>query len=187
MLRTRFPLPRQDLWLRKKGMGKKQPVMVGSTMLGIGGIVMITSIILTLLVSPVFIILSSTLGFISIVIGGVFLSSLIRKDHYHHYGMVILGDGKVPFRETRRFIEEFLEDRDIPYERKAKGVNEFKWWFGGGHEGHVFVISSQKWAFALGIKDQDGSHEKLVDDFARGFSQEFSIPYEEKWSKGWLD
>jgi hypothetical protein len=152
-----------------------------------GAVVILATIVLMLLVNPMFVIIAATLGFISIIIGAVFLSSLIRKDHYHHYGMVILGDEKVTFKDTRRFIEDFLERNDIPFERKAKGVNEFKWWFSGVHEGHVFVISSNKWAFALGIKDQDGKHERLVDDFAKGYSRAFSIPYEEKWSKGWLD
>jgi hypothetical protein len=186
MLMTRFPLPRQGLWLRKKGMGKRQPIMVGSILISIGLAVLIISAIL-MVIDIRFVVLIPLISIPSIFFGSVFLFSLLKKDHYLDYAMLIIGDGKVSFKDTRSFIENMLEGEKVPFERKGKGVNEFEWRFKGGHEGYVFVISSGKWAFALGIKDQDGGHEKLVDDFASGYSREFSIPYEEKWSKGWLD
>jgi hypothetical protein len=106
------------------------------------------------------------------------LSTVHKREYYHISVMMRSEEGTITFKDSKRFIEDFLGRNRVKYDTEvAKIGREYRWWFKGREEGMVFVWAIDNWVYYVGMKDQDGTHEDLVDEFMREFCSRFELPF----------
>lgn len=175
-------------WLRKKGMGKKQPILFGSIFLGIAFLMIIVSIILVLFVDMMIGIIIGSQTIIPVIFSLVFYTSLLKKDYYHNYAYLMFGKENVRKEHMLKFMDWFLDQYKLDAVKKRdKKMVQYTWWFSGRYQGHIFIICSGKQTLAAGIKDQKGNGEDLIQDFILMLNTELNKKYGEFWWKGILD
>jgi len=180
-------MPKPGIWLRKKSTGRQREIRLATILIGSAFVSFGISMLLVYLVSPVFLIFASVISGPTLLFGGVFISSIIKKDYYHNFAMLLLEPNQVEFNEMRRFIEWFLNEYKVQFDRKKKNDVEYKWYFRGKAGGFVFMIRGGDWTYGFGIRDRDGYLEDLVQSFIIEANSKFSIPLNEVWWKTFLD
>ncbi|MGA1848502.1 MAG: hypothetical protein ACMUHB_04090 [Thermoplasmatota archaeon] len=180
---TRYPLPRENLWIIKRGKGRNQPYAIGWTLVAGALFITLITVILAVGIDPMFTVIAAVFAFPSFLIGLALLSTVRKREYYHISVMIRPKEGTITFKDTKRFIEDFLGRNRVRYDTEVANIDrEYRWWFKGREEGMVFVWALENWVYYVGMKDQDGTHEDMVDEFMRGFSSRFGLPFRTyKW------
>ena len=182
-----YPLPKPGIWLRKKSTGRQRPLKYGSILLGVGIGSLLVCIVLMLIVSPLFLVPISVVSFPCLMFGTVFIHSFITRDYYFHFAMLMFEPEQVEFNDMRRFIERFLKEHRMEFDRRKKHDIEYKWYFRGRAGGFVTLIKGGEWTYAVAIRDRDGNLEDLVVSFINDICERYDIPKNEVWWKTFLD
>jgi hypothetical protein len=185
MFMTKVPIPRENLWIIKTGKGRNQPLAIGWTLVAGALFITLITIILAVGIDPMFTVIAAMFAFPAFLIGLAFLS-MVRKREYYHISVVMrLESENVTFKEAKGFIEGFLQKNRVSYDTEVTNLErEYRWWFKGREEGMVFVWAFDNRVYYVGMKDQDGTHEDMVDDFMRGFCSRFRLPFQTHRWKG---
>jgi len=173
------PQYEQDIWLRKKGKGKKQMLNIGFTSLILGlGMIGVG-------IPWYFLFKSDPTPFFGVGIG-ILLVSLIgfipffQRKYFIELAVIIFEKIKIPSNNANAFIDNFIESRMLGKGQIKKKRNGEITYFAYNKEVNIFIFPKNKNVMMIGIRDADGKNHEVIDDFIATFISEFRIGSEVK-------